>query len=205
MSSSQPYRVHTLELNPHSVGRWQHTDCIFATPREGLGVIVPEAIKGGLTGLPKFMRDWEFISATEEETHHLGCNGMNIDHNVTVVGAEHTRLNEELDKHNVEVVPVQYDKVSARGGRGSVFMPSAPTHAEANLTPVVQLVTERLLWAMSSPVALIPRIVGLAVVDALGLLANAAREGIKHGCGTRNGRKSGHWAGAVPTICEPRR
>jgi N-dimethylarginine dimethylaminohydrolase len=118
LSSSQPYRVHTLELNPHSVGRWQHTDCIFATPREGLGVIVPEAIKGGLTGLPKFMRDWEFISATDEEAHHLGCNGMTIDHNVTVVGAEHTRLNEELDKHNVEVVPVQYDKVSARGGAG---------------------------------------------------------------------------------------
>ena len=40
----------------------------FATPREGLAMMHLDGIEDGLQGLPKFMHDWEFIEATEEET-----------------------------------------------------------------------------------------------------------------------------------------
>lgn len=107
------YRVHTIELTKE----WLHLDCIFATPREGLFLCTPGGLVNGLKeGLPKFLHDWEMIETTKEEAKRLGCNGFNLEPGVTVIGSEHERVIDELDKKGVKCIILPYDKMSMNGG-----------------------------------------------------------------------------------------
>ena len=106
------YRVHTVELTKE----WLHLDCVFATARKGLMMCTLEGVKGGRKGLPKFLNDWELIETTHKEAKTLGCNGVNLAPSVTVIGEEHDRIINELEKKNVQCVTVFYPDASTCGG-----------------------------------------------------------------------------------------
>lgn len=106
------YRIHTIELKKD----WIHLDCIFSTPREGLAMCYLGGVIGGKAAFPEFMQDWTWLEATKDEAKALGCNGVNIAPNRTVIGAEHTRIIEMLTENGVECVTLPYANVSAFGG-----------------------------------------------------------------------------------------
>lgn len=106
------YRIHTIEIS----NKFIHLDCIFMTPRSGLAVCHLDGVVGGRDGFPEFMKDWEFVNATYKEAKAMGCNGINLAPNKTVIGAEHIRIINELEKRGVECVKLPYADASAFGG-----------------------------------------------------------------------------------------
>ena len=106
------YRVHTIELTQD----WIHLDCIFSTPREGLAMCYFGGVKGGKAAFPDFMQNWTWLEAKKEEAKALGCNGVNLAPNRTIIGAEHTRIIKMLGDNGVECVTLPYANASAFGG-----------------------------------------------------------------------------------------
>jgi N-dimethylarginine dimethylaminohydrolase len=104
------FTVHEVALT----GEWLHLDCIFAVIRPGLAV----CHLGGLArGLPPLLKDWEIIPATSAEAHHMGCNTVCLQPNTPLVAEEHTRLIQELEQRQVNVVSgFRMDVVSQWGG-----------------------------------------------------------------------------------------
>jgi len=104
------FKVHEVALT----GEWLHLDCIFAVIRPGLAVC---NLSGLAQGLPALLKDWEIISATSEEAHHMGCNTVCLQQNTPLVAEEHIRLIKELEKRKVDVVSgFRMDIVSQWGG-----------------------------------------------------------------------------------------
>jgi glycine amidinotransferase len=104
------YQVHLVPLK----AEWLHLDCMFAIVREGLCMCFSPGLKEGK--LPEPVKDWEVIEATAEEAHSLGCNTICLEPGVVIIGAEHKRLIEELERRGVQVIAVPFDKPSEIGG-----------------------------------------------------------------------------------------
>ena len=75
-----------------------------------------DGIEDGLQGLPKFMHDWEFIEATEEEAFWLGVNGLPLNPETYLIDSAHQRIIKELRAHGMEVIEIPYDGPSYLGG-----------------------------------------------------------------------------------------
>lgn len=106
----EDYRVHLVPLTTE----WLHLDCIFAVIREGLCICHMQGLKEGR--LPEPIKDWEVIDATAAEAHSLGCNTLCLEPGVVIVGAEHRRLIQEIERRGGAVVPVPFSKPSEYGG-----------------------------------------------------------------------------------------
>jgi len=106
------YRVHTVELSNDFI----HLDCVFMTPRPGLAVICWDGLVEGKSALPDFMHDWTYLEATQHEAEAMGCNGVNLAPNKTVIGEEHTRIIDLLEAAGVDLVKIPYANASAFGG-----------------------------------------------------------------------------------------
>ncbi len=106
------YRVHIVPLTDI----WLHLDCMFAVLKEGLGLVCSSGLKGGIDALPKFMKDWEFIEATEEEAHKLGTNSLCLEPGVVLMDSTLTRIVKEVEKRGVKVVGIPFDGPAWVGG-----------------------------------------------------------------------------------------
>lgn len=107
--SPEGYTLHEVKLKNNII----HLDCILSIIKPGLCICSTEGL---LNGMPEYFRDWEVIDATLEEAHALGCNTMCLDENKVLIGKEHSRLINELNKRDVDVISVQMDVVSKMGG-----------------------------------------------------------------------------------------
>lgn len=105
----EDYTIHEIPIKKN----WLHLDCILSIIKPGLCICY---LEGLLNGLPEFLTDWDIIPATFKEAHALGCNTICLDANKVLIGAEHVRLINELERIGVEVVSVPMENVSKFGG-----------------------------------------------------------------------------------------
>jgi len=103
------YSVETVRLKSNTL----HLDCALGLVREGLlvasGAVLPD-------GLPKSLRDWDRIEATEEEALRLGTNGFPISPSVHVTDPEFRRIGEQIAKRGITVEYVDFAISRSFGG-----------------------------------------------------------------------------------------
>ncbi|MAE07610.1 MAG: hypothetical protein CL661_02485 [Bacteroidetes bacterium] len=103
------YKVHTVPLKD----TWLHLDCCFAVIKEGLAVACMDGFK---EGIPRILKDWEFIEASPEECHAMGSNTLCLEPGKVFMGSQYKRLINEIEKKGCEPIPVDYDAVEWNGG-----------------------------------------------------------------------------------------
>lgn len=103
------YTVHEIKLRPDVL----HLDCAMALLRPGLGIIHKEAIVGEL---PDSIKDWDFITVTEDEAKRLAANVLVLDEKTVIVDPENQRLVKILREKGQEVIEVPYDALSHNYG-----------------------------------------------------------------------------------------
>jgi N-dimethylarginine dimethylaminohydrolase len=107
--ASDGYTVEIVRMKPNFL----HLDCVMGLVREGL-VIVHEA--GLIDGLPRALKDWQRIQASEEEAMNLGTNGLPITPNVYVADPAFRRIGDAVAKHGITVEYVDFAISRAFGG-----------------------------------------------------------------------------------------
>jgi len=120
--SDYGYKVHPVPLNDD----WLHLDCMCAVIKEGLGVAYLDGFKNGV---PEIFKDWDFIEATAEECHVMGCNTLCLEPGVVFIGAQHKRLIKEIEKKGCTPIPIEYDAVEFHGG--GIRCTTHPVYREA--------------------------------------------------------------------------
>jgi len=100
------YKVYTIKLSPHVL----HIDCVCALTREGLLTYCPDVVLGEL---PKPLRSWKKIETRPEET--FGANGLTLNKNTIVTAVQYERVNNELHKNGMNVIPLPLDMCIAYG------------------------------------------------------------------------------------------
>jgi len=103
------YTVEIVRLKPNIL----HLDCAIGLVREGLMVVYEEGL---LDGLPKSLKDWVRISATQEEAMSLGTNGLPITPAVYVTDPAFRRIGDAVEKQGVAVEYVTFDISRSFGG-----------------------------------------------------------------------------------------
>jgi len=103
------FKVHPFILSRDAL----HLDCALSLLRPGLALICREWIK---SELPESIRDWTFIDVTPKEASSLGCNGLPLTPETTLIGAQHKRIIKEVRAHGHEVIEVPYAVPSFMGG-----------------------------------------------------------------------------------------
>jgi len=103
------YRVHMVPIKDE----WLHLDCCFAVIKEGLAIAYMDAFK---EGVPSPLKDWEFIAASADECHAMGCNTLCLEPGKVFIGSKHERLINEVEKKGCVPIPVDYDAVEWNGG-----------------------------------------------------------------------------------------
>ena len=103
------YKVHPFQMSSDAL----HLDCALSLLRPGLALICREWIE---SELPESIRDWTFIDVTPTEAASLGTNGLPLNPETTLIGAQHQRIIEEVRNHNHEVIEVPYAIPSFMGG-----------------------------------------------------------------------------------------
>jgi|GEM_PF-2678140 len=104
-----------------------HLDCTIALVRPGLGIICREFLADD-SQIPETLRDWTWIEASKQEADWLAVNGIAIDSKTYFCDPNNARIVEELSKHDVNVVEIPYDALSALGG--SLRCSSQPVYRE---------------------------------------------------------------------------
>jgi N-dimethylarginine dimethylaminohydrolase len=66
--------------------------------------------------LPKSLRDWDRIQATEEQALRLGTNGFPISPEVYVTDPEFRNIGDQIEKHGVMVEYVDFPISRSFGG-----------------------------------------------------------------------------------------
>lgn len=90
-----------------------HLDCAMALLRPGLAIVCLEAFE---QGLPEYFKDWQLIDVTLEQASYLACNGLVIDQERVIIGAEHEELIDRITQAGQQVIPLPFDAVSQFGG-----------------------------------------------------------------------------------------
>ena len=103
------FKVYPLKLNPEAL----HLDCAMSLLRPGLGLLCREWI---LDELPPGVKDYTWIDVTVEEAFWLGCNGLPLSPETTIIDSRHKRVIEEVRKAGHEVIELAYDGPSYLGG-----------------------------------------------------------------------------------------
>lgn len=104
------FKVYPIKLHANAL----HLDCTMSLLRPGLGLIcrkwiVDEELPPGLSG-------YTWIEVTEEEAFWLGCNGMPLSPETTIIDSRHERVIAEVRKAGHEVIDIPYDAPSYLGG-----------------------------------------------------------------------------------------
>ena len=107
--SREGYNVHSIPIKED----WLHLDCMFAVIKEGLAVAYIDGFKNGI---PEMLKDWEFIEASAEECHAMGCNTLCLEPGTVFIGSQHERIIKEIEKKNCTAIPVDYDAIEWYGG-----------------------------------------------------------------------------------------
>ncbi|HJN05081.1 MAG TPA: arginine deiminase family protein, partial [Bacteroidales bacterium] len=81
--------------------------------KEGLAVACMDGFK---EGIPRILKDWEFIEASPEECHAMGSNTLCLEPGKVFMGSQYKRLINEIEKKGCEPIPVDYDAVEWNGG-----------------------------------------------------------------------------------------
>ena len=103
------YKVHPFKMSKDAL----HLDCGLSLLRPGLALICREWIE---SELPESIRDWEFIDVTPKEAASLGCNGLPLNPETALIGAQHQRIIQEVRARKHEVIEVPYSVPSFMGG-----------------------------------------------------------------------------------------
>ena len=90
-----------------------YLDCALSLLRPGLALICREWIQNEL---PDSIMNWTFIDVTPKEAASLGCNGLPLNPETTLIGAQHKRIIKEVREHKHEVIEVPYAVPSFMGG-----------------------------------------------------------------------------------------
>lgn len=72
--------------------------------------------EGFVDELPESLRNWEYVTVTEEEAQRLGTNALVLDEKAVVIDERHHRIGEELRARGQEVTEVPFSRVSLYGG-----------------------------------------------------------------------------------------
>jgi N-dimethylarginine dimethylaminohydrolase len=103
------YTVHAADVQ----GTWLHLLGVMCVLREGLAMAYLPALGGRL---PDPIADWDVIELTEEETRHLASVGMNLDEKRHLIDRRFERVIAELERNEMEPIPVEVDHLSSWGG-----------------------------------------------------------------------------------------
>jgi len=103
------YKVHPFKMSRNAL----HLDCALSLLRPGLALICREWIQNEL---PDSIKNWTFIDVTPKEAASLGCNGLPLNPETTLIGAQHKRIIKEVREHKHEVIEVPYAVPSFMGG-----------------------------------------------------------------------------------------
>ena len=90
------FNVIPLKMNSAAL----HLDCAMSLLRPGLGLICRDWID---SELPPRLREYKWIETTVEEAQWLGCNGLPLNPETTIIDSRHKRVIAEVKKagHNV--------------------------------------------------------------------------------------------------------
>ena len=105
----QGFAVEAVRLKPNFL----HLDCALGLVREGLLVACADAMPDGL---PKVLRDWERIDASEDEATRLGTNGLPVSPNVYVTDPVFRRIGDQIARRGITVEYVDFAISRAFGG-----------------------------------------------------------------------------------------
>lgn len=103
------YAVHPVQVH----GTWLHLLGVLCLLREGLAMAHMPALGGRL---PDPIADWEVIEVDEDEARLLATVGMNLDARRHIIDHRLTRVIDELDRHDMEPVPIEIDTLAQWGG-----------------------------------------------------------------------------------------
>ena len=112
--------VRAIEL-PEGIGFLGQVLCV---PRPGLVMVCREIVKE----LPSFMKDWDVIDVTIDETRSLLIDGLSLDERTFVIGysdiADPSRIESELSKRGIDVIALDFSAHMELGGSvGSSVLP----------------------------------------------------------------------------------
>ena len=103
------YKVHPFKMSKDAL----HLDCALSLLRPGLALICREWIE---SELPESIRDWTFIDVTPKEAAFLGTNGLPLNPETALIGAQYKRIIKEVRAQKHEVIEVPYAVPSFMGG-----------------------------------------------------------------------------------------
>lgn len=103
------YRIIPLKLSSDAL----HLDCCLSLLRPGLALICREWL---VSPIPDKIKDWNFIDVTPKEAASLGCNGLPLNPETTMIGAQHKRIIKEVRAAGHEVIEVPFAVPSFMGG-----------------------------------------------------------------------------------------
>lgn len=89
-----------------------HLDCAFMPIGENSALIYPEAMQR----IPDSMRQYDWIPVTRDEQEALGTNVFSISPKQTISRNTATRINEEMRKHGIDVIELEFNEGPKCGG-----------------------------------------------------------------------------------------
>lgn len=107
------YDVEVVNLDPSC---FQHLDCVFCAPREGVAIACTAAF---LDGVPDYIKDWDIIDVDKDFCNeHLGTNHLVLDDRTIIVPSEeaHDDIAAALKQRRFEVIRLPYGAVYRCGG-----------------------------------------------------------------------------------------
>ncbi len=110
--SPRGYQIHRVDL----ASQWLHLDHVLGSPREGLAVCHIAGLRHQRKSLPRMLRHWEVMNATEHEATDMACNLVSISPSHILVTWHHDRLRERLEDRGVKSVLVPCPTLARMGG-----------------------------------------------------------------------------------------
>ncbi len=103
------YQVHSMPMQ----GNMLHLLGVMALVREGVLLLYRDELQ---CELPEPLKDWEVIELSEAEARAYATVGVSLDDSRYVIPTGLGRVGEELARHGVEPVEIEYDHVGYWGG-----------------------------------------------------------------------------------------
>lgn len=103
------YSVIPLKLKP----KFLHLDVVFTIINSNLGLIYKDGLESdSLRLLDKYTK----IEVTEQEQFELATNVFVVDPQTIIINSEHKRIEENLKKYNLNVIPIDLKDTAKDGG-----------------------------------------------------------------------------------------
>lgn len=103
------YSVIPLKLKP----KFLHLDVVFTIINPNLALIYRDGLESESY---KLLDKYTKIEVTAQEQFELATNVFVVDEHNVIINSEHKRIQEELKKYNLKVIPVKLTETSKDGG-----------------------------------------------------------------------------------------